>query len=213
MRRSATARNAVLDVDEAGVTAKFRNRASEVAPSCARKRVDPEDVGSLGWDPVSGLEMGTDVWPSLISGRDAAGVPQAAAGRGSRNVSPVPAPSGPSEGDSGIHSGSSASLPAQLPSSPSLSIRLPPAGRSSRRNFGGPEDPCRTPQKYVTAIHGELHQPRRSRGYAKKDTEAAPKMRLPAMDTLERKRALCPWGRGPKARVRARVLGDLTRPL
>ena len=70
-RRSAPERRGpavILDFDETGVTLKFQSQTSDVGRLCVGKRVEPKDIRGLGWDPASGLDMDTDVWPSLIRG-------------------------------------------------------------------------------------------------------------------------------------------------
>ena len=88
-------------------------------------------------NPASGLDMETDVCPSLMSGRDAAGVSRPAAGTNSRNVAPLPAPPEPSETYRESLHGPAPPLSVRLPSSTLLSIRPPPAGPPFEKNCVG----------------------------------------------------------------------------
>ena len=64
-----------------------------------RKRGGPEDLRSADWDTVSGLELETDVWPSLMRGRDVAVVARLVAGNDSKNVALASGPEEPPMGE------------------------------------------------------------------------------------------------------------------
>ena len=67
-------------------------------------------------------------------------------------------------------------LSAQVPSSPSSSVQLPPVNSSSDKSCMQPREPLVTQGNYAHLIYDELRDPCRRRGYARKDSEAVHKL-------------------------------------
>ena len=128
---------AVLDIGETGVTGKFLGKPSKLARHCVRKRVGPKAAGDADSNPVSARSDAIKVWPSSALGQreegnsaklaredgvgkwrngsarpsvDGAGAPRCPPALHRFRYLPPPHPS------------------AQVPSSPSLSVRTPPRG-------------------------------------------------------------------------------------
>ena len=137
--------------------------------------------------PPPGSESQADVSPSLMSGRDVAGVSWPLAENDSWNIAAAPGPRNPGRGRAEVRSGLPHSLP--LPSTPSITVHLPQQGRPLDENCLGMNGRLHRTQDYGTLTYDKLHQLRRSRGCAKKDTKAVIKTRLPPMCALERHRA------------------------
>ena len=160
---------AVLKIGETGVRLKFQSRTFKVARFCARKRVDPKDVVSVGSNPTSCLDMGADTLPSFMSGRDVAGASRPAQGVAPGTFPVFPPPSESLEGDSGSLRGPSPCLSVQSPPSPSLSIRRPPADRFSDEHCVVLDEAQCSSQDTDTRARDQVHRLCRSRGCAKKD--------------------------------------------
>ena len=144
----------------------------------ARKRVGPEDLGKVDWNPASELSDEMKVWSSSLSGRERGG-DKAQLGRregggkssnGSKEFFPSPSLSSP--------------LSPQAPSSPSMSVQLPPHGPSFDTHCVRLDALDETRGNPDCLTYDELHQLRRRRGRARKDSKAALKM-----DAMARKQA------------------------
>ena len=81
---------AVFDVDETGAAVKFRGQAVQVARFCVWMIAAPKDVGSVYWDCVSGVDVETDMWPSLMGGRRTFEDPLTRMERGARGAASNP---------------------------------------------------------------------------------------------------------------------------
>ena len=101
---------------------KFQGQTFNAARQGARRRFDPRDVGSADCDPLPGLESQADVWPSLMRGRDVAGVCRPLGENNSWNI--APGPRNTRRGRVVVRSGLPHSLSLPLPSSPSFSVQL-----------------------------------------------------------------------------------------
>ena len=60
---------AVVDIDELGVTVKFRRQALGVAKFCGRKRMDPKNAGDVEWNSSSKRSDEMAVWPLSALGK------------------------------------------------------------------------------------------------------------------------------------------------
>ena len=122
---------------------KFHGQTLKVAARYARKRVGPEDVGDVGWDPVSERSRGMEVRPSLALGqRKGSGTAQLAPEDGVSDFrtgssgSSVDGGGGPKVSPSTLSAQvpSSPHVSVQVPSSPSPSAQVPPQGSSFDEN-------------------------------------------------------------------------------
>ena len=52
-----------LDIEGAGVAAKFQGQGFKVAMFCTRRIVDPEDAGAAEWKPAPNSSGGMEMWP------------------------------------------------------------------------------------------------------------------------------------------------------
>ena len=76
----------------------------------------------------------------------------------------------------------------RVPSSPSLSAQLPPAGSTFGKTYIQLQAPGLTQRDYDHLTHDEFHQLCRRRGYAGKASKAVLKTRLSTMDSVARTR-------------------------
>ena len=67
-RRRGTA--AISDIDEAGVTTRFRGQTFKVARFCVCRQVAPKDAGEVEWNPAPGSLDSLDGAPSVTSGKE-----------------------------------------------------------------------------------------------------------------------------------------------